>query len=136
MINSFNITAQTVAANNLLQFNGNNILTGCSTTQSGATTFKLNKSGFYLVTFNASAATSGTAGDVVVRLNNNGVAVPGATAIFNSSAATAIGNLSFITIIQVRPSCCAVNNQGNLTIENAGVEAVYSLVNMTITKIG
>ena len=135
MINSYNTSSQTIDVNGLVEFNGTNISTGCTVTQSGTTAFKLNKSGFYFVSFNANVATSATAGDVTVQLNNNGTAVKGATATFNSSATTAIGTIAFSTIIQIRPSCCAINNQGNLTLENTGISAIYSNANITITKL-
>lgn len=134
MISSYNSTSQEVAINGLLTFTTDRILTGCTATRNGQT-FQLNKPGYYYVTFNADGAATTAVGDIVVVLQNNGVAVPGAIATFTTTVADDATNLAFSTIIRVPPSCCAVDNTANLTLVNTGVAATYTNVNINITKL-
>jgi hypothetical protein len=134
MISSYNNTSQEVAINGLLTFTTDRILTGCTATRNGQT-FQLNKPGYYYVTFNADGAATTAVGDIVVVLQNNGVAVPGAIATFTTTVADDATNLAFSTIIRVPPSCCAVDNTANLTLVNTGVAATYTNVNINITKL-
>ena len=134
MISSYNNSSQEVAINGLLTFTTDRILTGCTATRNGQT-FQLNKPGYYYVTFNADGAATTAVGDIVVVLQNNGVAVPGAIATFTTTVADDATNLAFSTIIKVPPSCCAVDNTANLTLVNTGVAATYTNVNINITKL-
>lgn len=134
MISSYNNTSQEVAINGLLTFTTDRILTGCTATRNGQT-FQLNKPGYYYVTFNADGAATTAVGDIVVVLQNNGVAVPGAIATFTTTVADDATNLAFSTIIRVPPSCCAVDNTANLTLVNTGVAVTYTNVNINITKL-
>ena len=134
MISSYNNTTQEVAINGLLTFTTDRILTGCTATRNGQT-FQLNKPGYYYVTFNADGAATTAVGDIVVVLQNNGIAVPGAIATFTTTVVDDATNLAFSTIIRVPPSCCAVDNTANLTLVNTGVAATYTNVNINITKL-
>ena len=134
MISSYNNVSQEVAINGLLTFTTDRILTGCTATRNGQT-FQLNKPGYYYVTFNADGAATTAVGDIVVVLQNNGVAVPGAIATFTTTVADDATNLAFSTIIRVSPSCCAVDNTANLTLVNTGVAATFTNVNINITKL-
>ena len=133
MISSYNITTQAVLADGVINFTTDRILTGCTATRDGQT-FQLNKPGYYYVTFNA-VATATEAGEITVTLENNGIAVIGATASMTAGTVGDLVNLSFTTIIKVPPSCCAVSNVGKLTVVNAGVGATYTNVNLNITKL-
>jgi len=138
MINSYTNTTLAVLTNEALNFNINSVKTGCTVTHSpSSTTFSLNKPGFYFVTFNGvGAATGATVGNIVVQLQQNGVNVPGALASVESTTAlTDVKNLSFSTIIQVKPSCCAVDNNVNLTFVNTGIPTTFSNINVVITKL-
>jgi hypothetical protein len=134
MISSYNITSQDVPVNGLLTFTTDRILTGCTITRNGPT-FQLNKPGYYYVTFNADGAATTTPGDVVLVLQNNGVAIPGAMATVTVAAADDATNLAFATIVKVPPSCCAIDNTVMLTLANTGVPATYTNVNINITKL-
>ena len=134
MISSYNNTSQEVAINGLLTFTTDRILTGCTATRNGQT-FQLNKPGYYYVTFNADGAATTAVGDIVVVLQNNGIAVPGAIATFTTTIVGDVTNLAFSTIIRVPPSCCAVDNTANLTLVNTGVAATFTNVNINITKL-
>lgn len=138
MINSYTNTTLAVLTNEALNFNINSVKTGCTVTHSpSSTTFSLNKPGFYFVTFNGvGAATGATVGNIVVQLQQNGVNVPGALASAESTTAlTDVKNLNFSTIIQVKPSCCAVDNNVNLTFVNIGIPTTFSNINVAITKL-
>lgn len=136
MINSYTNTTQTVAANELLSFAEDRVKTGCTVVHTpGSTTFALKRPGFYFVTLNADVTTSETAGNVVLTLQNNGTAIPGAVATSYAAAAVNVGNVAFSAIIQVRPGCCAVSNTTNLTVANTGVGATISNVSLVITKL-
>lgn len=136
MISSYNSATQDVLTDGLLAFSTNRILTGCTVTHNeNSTTFRLNKPGYYYVSFNGTAATAETAGVITVELQNNGVSVPGAEASSYSAAATNIVNLAFSTIVKVPPGCGCVDNSVALTFLNAGVEANYENVNVNITKL-
>ena len=134
MISSYNNVSQDVAINGLLTFTTDRILTGCTATRNGQT-FQLNRPGYYYVTFNADGAATTAVGDIVVVLQNNGVAVPGAIATFTTTVADDATNLAFSTIIRVPPSCCAVDNTANLTLVNTGVATTFTNVNINITKL-
>ena len=134
MISSYNNTTQNVVVDGLLNFTTDRILTGCTVTRNGQT-FQLNKPGYYYVTFNADGAATTAVGDLIVVLQNNGVAVPGAIATFTTTVADDATNLTFSTIIRVPPSCCAVDNTANLTLVNTGVAATFTNVNINITKL-
>ena len=133
MISSYNITTQNVAVDGLLTFTTDRILTGCTVTRNGPT-FQLNKPGYYYVTFNANGSATSVA-DVTIELQNNGIAVPGATATITPAAVGNIMIFAFATIIKVPPSCCAVDNTANLTLVNTGVAAIFTNVNINITKL-
>lgn len=137
MIDSYSNTSQTISAGANIPFAINDIRTGYTVTHSaGSTTFSLNKPGYYFVTFNGTGAiTDATAGDIIVSMLNNGVAVTGATATVNSTSTTDIRTLSFSKLVQVKPSCCAINNATNLTFNNAGLAATFTNVNVVITKV-
>lgn len=133
MISSYNITTQNVAVDGLLTFTTDRILTGCTVTRNGPT-FQLNKPGYYYVTFNANGSATSVA-DATIELLNNGIAVPGATATITPAAIGNTMNFAFATIIKVPPSCCAVDNTANLTLVNTGVAAIFTNVNINITKL-
>ena len=133
MISSYNITTQAVLTDGVINFTTDRILTGCTATRDGQT-FQLNKPGYYYVTFNA-VATATEAGEITATLENNGIAVVGATASMTAGEVGDLVNLAFTTIIKVPPSCCMVNNTGNLTVVNTGVGATYTNVNLNITKL-
>lgn len=133
MIESYTNTSQTIAPEGLLSFATNDVLTGCTVLHSaGSTSFTLKRSGFYYVSFTGTGA---TAGAITVNLLKNGVALPGATATQTSASATDIRTVNFSKIVQVLPSCCAINNTTTLTFQNAGLDTTYSNVNVVITKL-
>lgn len=137
MIESYTNTSQTIAPEGLLSFATNDVLTGCTVLHSAdSTSFTLKRPGFYYVSFTGTGAITGaTAGAITVNLLKNDVALPGATATQTSASATDIRTVNFSKIVQVLPSCCAINNTTTLTFQNAGLDTTYSNVNVVITKL-
>lgn len=137
MIDSYSNVSQSVEANGTITFAINDVRTCNLITHAGGTgTFTINRPGYYKVDFTGSGSvTDATAANVTVQLYNNGTAIPGATATFYSAAPINIGSLSFSKIIYIPPSCCAVNNRGNLTIQNIGAAATFTNVNLAISRI-
>ena len=133
MINSYTSTSQTILTNALINFNINAVKTGCTVTHAeGTPTFSLNRPGLYYVAFNADALPT-AAGDLVAQLRSNNELVPGAIAT-TTGTTTSTENLSFSRIIQVKPSCCSIDNSVNLSVINSGDGATYSNANIVITK--
>ena len=136
MINSYTHTTQTLAVNGVLAFTTDRIKTGCTVSHTeGGTTFTLNRPGYYYIAVNADVAASEAAGNLTLSLYQNGVAVPGAESTSNAATVATNNSLGFSTIVQVRPSCCAVSNAASLTIVNTGAAATISNANIVITKL-
>lgn len=137
MVNAFTNINQTLQPDDLIAFSNNRITTGCSISHpAGSTTFTIKKPGLYLVAFHGVAsATAAATEPITVQLLNKGVEVTGALASELSAAADTPVNLGFTTAINVKPSCCAVDNEAVLTFENAGIEALFSNVEVVITPI-
>ena len=134
MINSYTSTSQTILTNALINFNINAVKTGCTVTHAeGTPTFSLNRPGLYYVAFNADALPT-AAGDLVAQLRSNNELVPGAIAT-TTGTTTSTANLFFSRVIQVKPSCCSIDNSVNLSVINSGVGATYSNANIVITKL-
>lgn len=126
----------TVPANSAVPFN-NNFEKGCSVVQNGAASFQFNRKGLYLVSFDASAFASATAGNITLQLYRDGVADPGGLTQANSTAATDIEALSFTTHVQVPcDNTCACNvSPVTVQIRNIGVPATLVQANVVITRL-
>lgn len=108
----------------------------------GTAVVELNKPGYYLVQFNTTGYNTGAAttvdssnGTYSFQLYNNGVAVPNAQARATSISSAAIDNISFQTIIEVKPSCCVVNNNANLEVRYLGQAGTILVANLIILKV-
>ena len=122
----------TVVADEYINFDYNRILTGVSISQAdGSSVVRLNSAGLYLVMFDGTF-TIGTAGSATVQLYNNGVPVPAADDTVSGTTAVPRG-LHFATLIDVKPSCCAIDNSAALQvqIDSAGV---FSDLAITVVK--
>ena len=134
-LQAWNLATQAAAVNDVLKFN-NSQKTGCAVEfANGTGSITIRKPGLYQVVFNGIAVESGTAGNVAVQLQKNGVDVSGATAQATSANATAIVNPAFTTIIEVPQSCACVNNTAVLTVKNSGVAANFTTANLSVTKL-
>lgn len=137
MLNSYISTSQTLIENAPIEFDINKLNTNCCVEHiAGSTTFTLKGYGFYQVNFNGIASATDTATDpIIIQLFNGSDEVEGALASALSGASDTPMNLAFSTIIQVRPSCCAIDNTASLTFRNVGIEAEYTNANVVITKL-
>lgn len=133
-LNAYTQSNQAVAANGLIPF-ANFKRTGESIRFNGGTSVNIDKPGLYQVIFNGIVSETTTAGNVILQLHRNGIAVPGAIAEAQSGSATDIENLAFATIIEVSPSCCCVDNDSVLTVVNTGVGATLANANITVVKL-
>lgn len=131
---AFTQASQNVGVNLPINFNTKQE-TGCSVKLEGTSIVEIENPGLYFVEFNAVGSTQGTAGDIAVQLQKNGVNVLGAIASESSSATTDIGSITFSTIIDVLPSCCSVDNSVNLSFVNTGVAATYTNVAINVIKL-
>lgn len=140
ILDTYTNTSTTLVAGANIPLNINYILNGCSIAHTETSpTINLLKAGKYLVTFNATLAPSGTAtGNMTVQLFRNGVAVPGATSSVSGTSETDVENVNITKIIEVDSVCPCAGN-GNVTIPlvftNTGIEAVYSNIQVTVTKL-
>lgn len=136
MLDTYTNTNQTIATGAPLAFNVNRVLTGCTATHTaGSTAANLNKPGIYMVHFNGDAAVSEAAGAITVQLFVDGVLYPGAEATHTSSATTDIVNLSFEALVKVKKDCCECGNNVTLTFIDTGTGAVFSNVEVIVTKL-
>lgn len=136
VLDTYTLTDTAVAANGLLPLEQNQLLIGCAITHTpGSTTIILNEPGLYLVNFDADGYATGETGSFTVQLYNNGVAVPSAVSTSSSTSSTDAETIGFSTIIQVKPSCCAIDNTANLTFVNTGVASTYTTINVNVIKL-
>lgn len=136
VLDTYTLTDSTVAANGLLPLEQNLVLTGCAITHTpGSAVISLKEPGCYLVNFNAEGSTAGGTGGFTVDLFRNGVAVPGAESTSGATSTTNIETIGFSKIIQVKPSCCAVDNTANLTFVNTGTSSIYTTINVNVVKL-
>lgn len=137
MIYSNTASTTTVNAAAPLNFTTDTVKTCNIRHSEGGTSFTLSRRGQYLVQFNASVSipSGGTASLLSVKLQRNGVDVPGAVSSFYSAADTDVGTLSFSAIVPVGCSCPVVNNSAALTFINGAAQAEFSNFAVTITKL-
>lgn len=122
-----------VAANDFVTFDINRVRTGVSISHAeGSTIVRLNSPGLYLVSFDGDY-TIGTAGSANVILLNNGVAVPGVQDTVSGTTVVPRG-LHFTTVIDVKPSCCMIDNTAALQvqIDSAGT---FNAASITVVKL-
>lgn len=108
----------------------------------GTATIEIDKPGYYLVKFNSTGYNTGAAstvdssdGTYSFQLYNNSIAVPNAQARATSISSATIANVSFSTIIRVRPSCVAVDNNANLEVRFLGQEGTLLDATLIIFKV-
>lgn len=96
----------------------------------GGTNIALKSAGLYLVTFDGDF-TIGTTGAVTFQLFDGEVAVAGAEDVVQATEAVPTG-IHFATLLEVKPSCCAVDNTANITVRT---NAVGNLINADINVV-
>lgn len=136
-----NTQGASLATNQDVDFNVEVLDTDCRISSNG-TNIKINKPGRYLVEFSSIGYNTGAAstpdssdGTYSFQLNNNSIPVVSGAARSASTADTDIANVYFSTIVTVRPSCCMVDNNANLTVTYLGQAGTVFLANIIITKL-
>lgn len=127
----------TVLQNTAIPFNSTSIRKGCTAVKTDVNTIELNKSGIYMVSFDAAASTSTTSGNIVVQMSKNGTLQPQAITATTSTGTTDIESLSFVTLVQVSEdnSCNCCDSPVILKFLNTGIGATYVQANVVVTKI-
>ena len=127
----------TVLQNTAIPFNSTSIRKGCTAVKTDVNTIELNKSGIYMVSFDAVASTSTTSGNIVVQMSKNGTLEPQAITATTSTGTTDIESLSFVTLVQVSEdnSCNCCDSPVILKFLNTGIGAIYVQANVVVTKI-
>lgn len=121
-----------VADNDYINFDYNRIHTGVSISHAdGSSVVRLNSPGLYLVTFDGTY-TIGTAGSATVQLYNKGVAVAGATDTVSGTTVVPRG-LHFTALIDVKPSCCMIDNSAALQVQ-INTAGVFDVAAITVVK--
>ena len=126
----------TVNANTAIPFNSTSLLKGCTTDKTGISTITLNKSGVYMISFDASVVGS-AAGTISVQLSKNGTLLPEATTSETTANTTDVHSISFESLVQVsQDNSCRCSDSGvTISVINTGIEATYNQANIVVTKI-
>lgn len=138
MLDIVSSASQTLATGSDITFDTNRIATSCTARHvAGTSVVTLNRPGYYFVGFNtiATATEATETNPITVQLFNNGDEILGATASGLSATNTTDINLSFQTIVKIMPSCCAINNTGNLTFRTTGADATFTTPNVVVFYI-
>lgn len=131
----YNSSAQTVAANGIVQLTTVGNQKGCSTT-SGSNAVVINKPGIYQINATVFGLVTG-GGTINLGIEANGVAIP----YLAGSAYTNTAEPATITLTGtyvVNPNCCAVttNVPETITLVNNGANSdVLSFASLNVTKI-
>lgn len=134
-LNAAAVAAQSVVANAIVSFPINNLLTGVAIKHpAGSSSVSLIR-GLYLVSVNADVVPA--AGNVGLQLlsttESTSSVINGAESIVTGVADTAV-NISFTTLVRVRPSCCAVNNTTSLQVQ-ATAAATINRAAISVVKL-
>lgn len=115
----------TVPADSTIPFNNISLKKGCTATLNGVSSIELNKCGVYMVSVDASSATTTT-----IQLFKDGVAQP--------QAQSTGASLHFTTLVQVpqNNSCCVCSEPTTIQVKNTGDAAsTFTNVNVVVTKV-
>ena len=137
-LDAYSNVSHTYTANNNIIFDSVYILNGESVKfTAGSTTANIVKSGLYLVVFSADAVAT-TAGDIVVQVFRNGVAVPSALATTTAANTTDTNNVTIHTLIEVSDVCCPCGagvSKIPVVITNTGVDVTITNAKIDIIKL-
>lgn len=98
-------------------------------------TVRVCKPGLYRVSFNGVIGNTGAAAaDIGVYLADNGATVAGTETVVSIPAASR-ANVAFEKIVNVRPSCKAINNCLQLSTKVSGDDAIVYLANLIVERV-
>lgn len=124
MLNAYSLN-QTVAANSAVPLNSIVIEKGCTANLISPSTINLNKRGVYEVTVDASSAAATS-----IALTRDGVIMPN-----TEMTGTATSFTTLVRVSQDNTCCCCSAPVSLQVINPADAQAVYTVVNVTVTKI-
>lgn len=125
------VALQAIGANGFVEFVANTETSGCSIVHTaGSNTVQLISPGLYLINFNADL-TADAAGDITIQMLNNGVALAGAGSTITAVVDTDY-QIAFSALVRILPSCCYVNNTGNIQVQ---LSAAGTVTNAHITVV-
>lgn len=137
MINSIAVASQTVAANQNVLFTTDRVRTkscnsccGWLSHDTGSGLFTLTKPGIYEILYNADITSTDTGAASLV-LEQNGEAIGGTQSIYTIATASALGNVSASTLVNVP---CGASYTITLT-NNSALSLSVQDANIIITKI-
>lgn len=124
MLEAYSLNVAVPAASSV-PFNNVTLKKGCTATLNGVSTIELNNCGVYMVSFDASSATS-----VSLQMFKDGVAQP--------QAQTTGTSPSILTLVQVprNNSCCACAEPTTIQVRNIGTAtATLTDCDICVTKV-
>lgn len=128
-LTAYNTTSQVLLADGLVNFTSNRILTGKSITHSTNSTDIGLKRGRYVILAHFDF-TPTAAGDVTFQLLNRNIAVAGEKVTVTSATGDTY-TADINTLIDIDPSCIAVNNNGILQVQvSAGVTVTNASISV------
>lgn len=138
MIELVNNPIQTVEPNSNVALGALKIQTG-NCVSVGSESFRLNRSGFYLVNITGSiGGLTNTAVNLSVVNNTTGIAEQGGSVIIDGITAGGTQTIPFSinTIVQVQNSCTCVQNQKVLVLKNLSDAAItITNINTVVTRL-
>lgn len=136
-LNSYNLASQALEVGNVITLGPNDVqFSGCCNGLSHAAPtgiINVKAPGVYEVNVTVTV-TATAAGAIGIQLYNGADAVPGASAA-QTAAAAGVVTLPISKLIRVRPSCAAVSNAANISLQLTGGAGTVTSVNVAIHQI-
>lgn len=135
MFEAYNVSSRVYSQNDNITFDSIRF-NDCRVRNTNGFTFTITAPGRYYVYFGGIGASGTAASPFTVQLYSNDTPVPAVLSTITSTAADDEQTLSFATIIDVRPSCCAINNNTRLQVKATSEEAgAVANANLVIFKL-
>lgn len=135
MFETYNVALKNYSQNDNITFDSIRF-SDCRIKNTNGSTFTITTPGRYYVTFCGIGASGAATSPFTVQLYSNDLPVPAVLSTITSATAGDEQTLSFATIIDVRPSCCAINNNTKLQVRATSEEAgTIANANLIIFKL-
>lgn len=135
MFEAYNVASRAYSQGDNITFDSVRF-SDCRVRDTNGTTFTITSPGRYYVYFGGVGASGTAASTFTVQLYVNDTAVPAILSQITSAVADDTQTLSFATIINVRPSCSAINNDTRLQVRVISEEdGAVSNANLIIFKL-
>lgn len=135
MFEAYNVALKNYSQNDNITFDSVRF-SDCRIKNTNGSTFTITTPGRYYVIFGGIGASGTATSPFTVQLYSNDLPVPAVLSTITSATAGDEQTLSFATIIDVRPSCCAINNNTKLQVKAISEEAgTIANANLIIFKL-